>query len=168
MRRSKIVMPVHLVWATYGRLPLIHIDHEEGLYACVRLEATKLRLDVLALGGVEDHIHLAIMLPATRTMAEIMKQLKGASSHYMGQYVSSKDSFFKWQEGYGAFAFHANLIPRVVAYIENQKAHHANHDLWLALEDIDEETPTSPTKNSLVREDAGVAWSVARHFNASP
>ncbi len=166
MRRSKIIVPLHLVWATYGRLPLILPHWEEDLYECIRLEATKLRLDVLALGGVEDHLHLAILLPATRTIAELMKQIKGASSHFVTQRFLPAEGFFKWQEGYGAFGFHTSLTPRVVAYIENQKTHHANHELWTSLEETDEDA--SVNNNTLVREDAGEAWLAARHFNASP
>ncbi|WP_309714618.1 transposase [Armatimonas sp.] len=154
---------MHLVWATHGRLPLILPHGEADLYECVRLEATKLRLEVLAIGGIEDHVHLAIRLPATRTIAEIMKQIKGASSHHMSQV--SPDGFFKWQEGYGAFAFHTSLTPRIIAYIENQKTHHANGELLAALEESDEEAPLS---NNFVREDAGEAWLEARYFNASP
>ena len=160
MRRSKIVVPVHLVWATHGRLPLIQNIWKEEFFDCLRLELTKLRVELLAVGGVEDHVHVAILLPATRTISEIVKQLKGASSRLLAQKLSTTDGFFKWQEGYGAFAFHIGLKNQVVAYIENQVTHHATNDLWPALESVDEET-------SLVREDADEVGYEARDFNPS-
>jgi putative transposase len=158
MRRSKIVIPVHLVWATYEREALIHPDWKEELYGLLRLELKKLNVHMLAIGGVSNHVHLAIRLPATRTVAEIMKQLKGASSHFIGGKLQASDSAFKWQEGYGAFAFHVGLTSRVVAYIENQETHHAQNDLWPVLEATNEE--------ALVREDADEVGYVARDFNS--
>jgi REP element-mobilizing transposase RayT len=159
MQRSKIVVPVHLVWATYQRLPLIRVEWKEELYAQIQIELTKLRVDSLAIGGVADHIHLAIRLPATRTVAEIMKQLKGASSHFLGEKLRAEDGFFKWQEGYGAFGFHVGLTSRIISYIENQETHHARNDLWPALEAMEED--------SLVREDADKVGYAARDFSPS-
>ena len=160
MRRSKIVMPVHLVWATHGRLPLIHDDYKEELFDCLRLELAKLRVKLLAIGGVEDHVHVALLLPATRTIAEIVKQLKGTSSRLLAQKLAVTEGFFKWQEGYGAFAFHIGLKNRVVAYVENQVAHHADSELWPVLEAVDEDA-------SLVCEDADEVGYEARDFNPS-
>lgn len=159
MRRSKIVIPLHLVWATHERLPLIHPEWQEELYSRIRLELTKLQVDTLAIGGVSNHIHLAIRLPATRTVAEIMKQVKGASSHFLGDKLQDSEGFFKWQEGYGAFAFHVGLTSRIIDYIENQEAHHVQNDLWPVLEATD--------GDALVREDADEVGYVARDFNPS-
>ena len=116
--------------------------------------------ELLAIGGVEDHVHVAVLLPATRTVSEIVKQLKGTSSRLLAQKLAVTDGFFKWQEGYGAFAFHIGLKNRVVGYIENQVAHHANADLWPVLEEVDEDA-------TLVREDADEVGYEARDFNPS-
>lgn len=164
MRRSKIVLPVHLVWATYGRLPLIQPEWEAELYDCIRLEATKLRVPLLAIGGVENHVHVVIQLPATRTVSEIVKQLKGVSSRFVSEREFTGDGVFKWQEGYGAFGFHTGLVPKVVGYVENQRKHHHTEETWPALEATDEEVRATDTH---VREDAGGAWIEARDFNPS-
>jgi len=31
---------------------------------------------------------------------------------------------FEWQEGYGAFSVSASQVPKMIAYINNQKEHH--------------------------------------------
>ena len=141
MRRSKVVAPIHLVWTTYQRMPLIRPEIEEALYRCICGEAERLKGEVLAIGGMPDHVHLVVMFPATVSFSKFVQQLKGVSSHFAKERLLSPEEFFYWQEGYGLFAFSARHIPRVVAYIQNQKQHHNENNLWPALEEADEEAP---------------------------
>jgi REP element-mobilizing transposase RayT len=83
MRRSKIVAPMHFVWATYQRTPLIVQGSEEPLYRCLAGEAARLKCQVLVIGGMPGHVHIAVLFPATITFSTFAKQLKGASSHLM-------------------------------------------------------------------------------------
>jgi REP element-mobilizing transposase RayT len=141
VRRSKIVVPIHFVWATYGRLPLISEDVERLLVRRMVDDAEKLHCELLAIGTMPDHVHVAVMFPATLTISAFAKQLKGASSRLMKDVTTHSEQPFSWQEGYGAYAFHARLIPRVVSYIENQKSHHADGPIWPTLEETDEASP---------------------------
>lgn len=45
---------------------------------------------------------------------------------------------FAWQEEYGVFSFDGKRLPNVVAYVENQKQHHGQHNLIPILERWDE------------------------------
>jgi putative transposase len=113
---------VHLVWATWDRLPLITGEIERTPYAAIRLEADKLRVEVLELGGVEDHVHVLARLPTTVSVAELAKQLKGSTSHLVTHRLIGVETF-KWQGGYGAFSVSKSGVPRVAGYIQNQRAH---------------------------------------------
>jgi len=141
MKRSKIVLPVHLVWTTKYRQPWIDSDVEERLYRAIVSEVQAQKAQLLSIGGMPDHVHLAVLLPATVTVAAFMKQIKGASSRLVTtELLPGRDT--RWQEGYGAFAFHIGLTERVVAYIQNQKEHHAAiGSLWPALEDTEIDVP---------------------------
>ena len=55
---------------------------------------------VLANGGMEDHAHLLIQLPATLALAKAVQLIKGSSSQWVGEHGWE----FSWQEGYGAFS----------------------------------------------------------------
>jgi REP element-mobilizing transposase RayT len=130
---------MHFVWATYERMPLILDGTEDRLYRCLANEAAHLKCDLLAICGMPDHVHVAVMFPATVTFSAFAKQLKGASSHAMKATILPPESQFAWQVGYGAYAFHARLIDRVVHYIQNQRVHHADDArLWPSLEQTDE------------------------------
>ena len=75
---------------------------------------------VLANGGMEDHAHLLIQLPATLTLAKAVQLLKGSSSKWVGEHGRE----FSWQEGYGAFGVSKSNMNAVVKYIANQEKHH--------------------------------------------
>ena len=141
MKRSKIVLPVHLVWSTKHRQPWIHSELEPHLHRALVAEALAQKAQILAIGGMPDHVHLAVLLPATVSLALFVKQLKGMSSRLVTTQLLPQEGFC-WQEGYGAFAFQVELTDRVVAYIQQQKQHHAQHEgLWHALEETEVDVP---------------------------
>ena len=70
----------HLVWATWERAPLITANVERVVHQIIFAKARELGLVLHAVGGVSDHVHVVVSIPPTRCVAEIVKQLKGASS----------------------------------------------------------------------------------------
>ena len=53
--------------------------------------------------------------------------------------MAGEGSLF-WQDEYGVFSFDAKRLPNYVAYVENQKTHHAQHSVIPILErTIDED-----------------------------
>ena len=80
-------------------------------------------MKALSIGGVEDHVHLLLSLPATMSIAKAMQLIKGGSSKWV------HDSFpdqrlFAWQTKYGAFSVSVSQLDRIIKYIENQQRHH--------------------------------------------
>ena len=134
MGHSNVEHYLHLVWATYRREPLLVGDTENLIYACIRAEAQHMKCRVLALGGVADHVHLAVEPPSTRSPAQIAQQIKGASSCF----ANDQGIAFKWQAGYGGFSLSRPHLKAVIPYIENQKRHHAENNLWLDWEPADD------------------------------
>jgi REP element-mobilizing transposase RayT len=88
---------------------------------------------IVAIGGIADHVHLLVRLATTITIARLVAEVKGASSHLMNHEVYG-DVAFKWQNGYGAFTISKRAVPIVQAYVLNQKQHHAAGNLYTALE----------------------------------
>ena len=138
MPESKGEYYLHFVWTTQQRHPLLIPDVEAGVQRCLQSEAQRLRCRVLAIGGMPDHVHLALKAPTALSPAQIMKQLKGVSSKFAGDEFVRADkrllTWFRWQEGYGVFSFSASQKERIVHYIHNQKRHHADDNLWSSCE----------------------------------
>ena len=135
MRRSRISVFVHFVWATWDRLPLITPDMEERLYRNIGASAVSMGCKVLAINGVSNHVHVLLSLPSTVTIADVAKKMKGTSSHFVNDQLQPSTGF-KWQGYYGAFSVSRWDLPKLIAYIDKQKEHHASGDLWDDIEDV--------------------------------
>jgi REP element-mobilizing transposase RayT len=121
MREPFTRLYVHLVWATWDRLPILSPDLITIVDRAVRHECVQLGAEVIAFGAVADHVHLLVRMPAKLSVAELVKQVKGATSHLVNQRLKIP---FKWQGGYGAFSVSHAVLPRVRAYVLNQEDHH--------------------------------------------
>jgi len=141
MSETKDEYYLHFVWTTQQRHPLLIPEVETSVYCCIQAEAKRLRCSVLALGGVADHVHLAVKVPTTLNPARIMKQIKGVASKFAtDEFVRMEDApltWFRWQEGYGVFSFSTSQKARVIRYIQHQKQHHAMGKLWRSCEATD-------------------------------
>jgi putative transposase len=96
MRGPYTQLYLHLVWATWDRLPLITSDVEVAIHACIADKCRELKCEPIAVGGIEDHIHLLVGFHAAMAPATIVKEVKGASSHLMTHKLRP-DTFFRWQ-----------------------------------------------------------------------
>ena len=96
------------------------------------------KCEVLAVGGMSDHIHLFVMLPNTITLGDLMKHVKGGSPLFFSQKLRPGE-WFAWQGSYAANAICRSKIGTVVKYIANQKHHHADNTIWPGAEETGEE-----------------------------
>ena len=135
MRTPYTQLYLHMVWATWDRQLLITPHIESQIYAEIANKCRQLKCEPLAIGGIEDHVHLLTRFHATVAIATLAKEIKGASSHLVTHKLKPED-FFKWQGAYGAFTIRKSDVPQVKAYIQNQKKHHADGSLDEELEQI--------------------------------
>jgi putative transposase len=70
-----------------------------------------------------EHVHALIDLPTNQTIEQVVKLLKGASSHWINEQDLLKGKFV-WGRGYGAFSVSQSGVDEVCAYIAGQAEHH--------------------------------------------
>ena len=116
----------HCVFSTKERRRTIAPELQDRLWAYMGGIAREHEMKALAVGGVEDHVHLLLSLPSTLTIAVAMRAIKGGSSHWMHETCALPQ--FEWQEGYGAFSIGTAQVGVTLAYIAGQKEHHKKHD----------------------------------------
>jgi REP element-mobilizing transposase RayT len=75
----------HFSWSTKNRLPLILPEVEIRLYPYIGYKCKELGYRLHAVNGVEDHIHVLVSLTPSQLVADVAKNLKGASSHYINK-----------------------------------------------------------------------------------
>ena len=114
----------HLVWATYKRLPLIDDTVERLIRGVLHSKAKDLGIFVHESGMVEDHLHMVVSIPPTLTIADVVSQLKGSSSHAVN-HLATMRARFQWQDGYAVLSIGERSLPTVLEYVRSQRKHHA-------------------------------------------
>ena len=122
-KRAYSQLYYHFTWATKDRRELVSRDWEESLYGYIHRKCTEYGFHFLAVGGIEDHIHLLVSTGPELAPSDVASRIKGASSHYINHLLLKK-SGFQWQNGYGVFSVGKREIDIVVRYIRNQRKHH--------------------------------------------
>lgn len=79
--------------------------------------------ECLRVGGVTDHVHLAVRLSRTITVAQLIEELKTSSSKWLKAQSPALASF-AWQRGYGAFSVGPSDLDILLHYIDTQEEHH--------------------------------------------
>lgn len=77
----------------------------------------------LEVGGVADHVHILLSLPATMPVSKALQLIKGGSSKWVHDTFPEHRSF-AWQEKYGAFSVSVSQLENVADYIKGQEEHH--------------------------------------------
>lgn len=122
MPQSLSLVIVHLVFSTKDRAALIPTEMQPRLHAYLAEVARGLGCHAYRVGGVADHVHLALTLPRTVTQ-DLVKELKTASNHWLGKQDAVYEDF-AWQRGYGIFSVGKSQLAALERYIDNQEAHH--------------------------------------------
>ncbi len=126
----------HIVWSTRQRAPAITAQNEPVVFGAIQAKSHEMGCQVLAVNGVEDHIHVAVAIPPNLAVAEWVRNVKGASSHQVNTQMPDEAGPFRWQGGYSVLTFGARNQHFVVEYIQNQKQHHAGGTLEPYLEHL--------------------------------
>jgi len=116
----------HCVFSTRERPETIPPEAQDRLWAYMGGIAREYGIMALAVGGLDDHAHLLLSLPATLAVATAMREIKSGSSRFLHE--ACKFPAFEWQQGYGAFSIGHAQIDATMAYIANQKEHHQKRD----------------------------------------
>jgi len=126
MSHSYSSLLFHCVFSTKDRRQAIEPELQPRLGAYIAGIAREHGFRALAVGGVEDHVHLLLALPANLDLARAMRTIKSGSSRWM--HVTAGEKGFSWQEGYGAFSIGRSQVSATLAYIAGQREHHRKRD----------------------------------------
>ncbi|MGH9670041.1 MAG: IS200/IS605 family transposase [Terriglobales bacterium] len=124
MSQSLVSNRVHVIFSTKDRRPWIAPEHQQRLWTYIMGIGKNKGIPVLAIGGMEDHIHILVALPASVPLAKAVQMIKANSSRFMRE--MQRD--FEWQKGYGGFSVGASAMDATIEYIRNQKRHHQKRD----------------------------------------
>jgi putative transposase len=114
---------IHIIWATNNRAPLITEDIENKLHYFLKDQFKYKGCPVMAINGMPDHIHALVNLCPQFALSDVIKHVKGLSSHHVNKELEPPVPF-AWQKGYAAFSVSESVLEKTYWYIHNQKRHH--------------------------------------------
>ena len=80
---SATVIIYHIVFRPKNSRPVIDIAHEECLYRYIWRYVTEKKGFLHAVGGMPDHIHMLVELPANIAVADFVRDLKTSTSKFL-------------------------------------------------------------------------------------
>ena len=118
---SKVIL--HIIFSTKNREPWLESNVRPRVHAYLATICRDLGAELVRVGGVVDHVHIVTTLPRTVSQAQLVEQIKKASSKWIKALDARYRGFF-WQRGYGAFSVSLSQLDPVLQYIEAQQEHH--------------------------------------------
>ena len=112
----------HATFSTKDRYPLITKDWRNNLHAYLGGIVKNLGGVPVAIGGIEDHVHILMGLRTTQRLDYVMRDLKSGSSEWVHETVGK--TIFNWQPGYFCVTVSPTQIESIARYILNQENHH--------------------------------------------
>lgn len=125
---------IHAIWSTKERVPMIHLEVETTIFQYIGEQLQELGCPVRIINGMPDHIHCLFLLNPQKSISEVIKQIKGSSSHFINQNDLIPEKF-AWQTGYAAYSVSESVVHKVFEYINTQKQHHQKKTFQMEYDD---------------------------------
>jgi putative transposase len=123
MPQSHAFLLTHVIFSTRDRTPFISPESASDLYAYLATVVRNTGCECFRVGGVADHVHLAIRLARTTSIAKVVEESKASSSKWI-KTQAGIPADFAWQKGYGAFSVGPKDLDALCDYIDSQEEHH--------------------------------------------
>ena len=114
---------IQVVFAVQGRVSLIGREWKDELYKYITGIVKNHDQKLLAIGGVENHVHILLNIKPNIALSDLVRDIKANSSRFINEKRLVKGKF-SWQEGFGAFSYSISQLDDVIRYIQNQEEHH--------------------------------------------
>lgn len=114
---------MHLVWTTKDRRRVLDPSRARRVHGLLDRLCRDRDCLALAVGGVEDHVHVLVGLRPALAVSDLVRELKVVTSPFIARRLGVDG--FAWQAGYGVFSLREGDLEVVAHYIRNQPLHHA-------------------------------------------
>lgn len=112
-----------IVFGTKYHQKTLAADKRDELFGYIAGILKNKKCHLYRINGVEDHLHIVTHLHPSVALADLVKDIKLASSELI-----KNDKLFPnfggWQDGYGAFTYSIEAKDRLIEYVKNQQEHH--------------------------------------------
>jgi len=113
----------HIVLRTHRSIPAIAEDYERDPYSYTLGFINNKGGQLYRIGGMPDHLHLFVSLPANLSMSKFVQELKIVTSKWL-KANPHFPLFDRWSKEYAGFSYNLRDKNMIVGYIAKQKEHH--------------------------------------------
>ncbi len=121
---SAVTAIYHIVINTHRREMTLPLSSCDQLYRYIARVVQNSQSTLLAINGIENHIHLLVNLHPSVRLSDLVRDIKLSTSQWMKQNPDYFPQFRGWGKEYGAFTYALRDKEMVANYIKNQRAHH--------------------------------------------
>jgi putative transposase len=122
----------HIVFSTKHRIYSIPENCADKLYRFIWSILKNNNCVLYQIGGMPDHIHILCDLHPNIALADLIRNIKGVSSHWLNKQEDFPD-FGGWGESYAALTCSYAQKDILINYIKCQKEHHQKENFDIEL-----------------------------------
>ena len=115
---------IQAIFAVEHRASLIRSEWTEELFKYIGGIFRNKKQKLLAIGGIEDHIHLLFGLRPRMAISDLIRDVKSDSTEFINKNRFVRGNFH-WQEGFVAFPCSRSHLDAVARYVLEQEKHNA-------------------------------------------
>ena len=138
---------VHAFFGIKDHMPLIKDSFRKKLEQRISNKLKKeFKSKVRNIKSLENHIHILFMINPIYNLADVLKNIKGESSHWINfnRFLEAK---FAWQKSYAALSVSESQLENVDNYISNQDSFHEKYTFQQEIEILMKKiNPSNPFK----------------------
>ena len=121
---SAVTAIYHIVINTHRREMTLPLSSCDQLYRYIARVVQNSQSTLLAINGIENHIHLLVNLHPSVRLSDLVRDIKLSTSQWMKQNPDYFPQFRGWGKEYGAFTYALRDKEMVANYIKNQRVQH--------------------------------------------
>lgn len=121
MRHSNTEILIHASWTTLYQQALIEPYLQSFIHCFLRFQFAKLQCPALLINGDSSHVHCLFQLSQTKSLSQVMKQVKGSSSFLFNKYNLSPIKFH-WEKGFKAYSFASSELNVIITQLKLQSS----------------------------------------------
>ena len=123
MAQSLAEVLVHIIFSTKHRNPMITEEVRPQMNSYLGGVLSGLDSPPIEINCASDHVHILCVLSRTRALADVLEEVKKASSKWAKTKGPALEAFY-WQGGYAASSVSQSGVAAVRDYIVRQGEHH--------------------------------------------
>ena len=127
-----IYLYAHVIWGVRGREALLSKAVRRVLFAHMQKEGAEKGIRIVAIDGVEDHVHCLLQLMPSQNLSQVVKSIRTASMAWLNE-TRLLSTEFAWEEDYYAYSVSPSGVKQVMDFIAKQEEYHKTKTLDIEL-----------------------------------